>query len=53
MLQRSRSTDEPAAGRDPRVRSVSIAMASFSVEAAGKRARAFQAAPRPVFRLCA
>ena len=44
MLQSRRSTDDPAAGLWPSVRRTSIAIGSFSVEAAGKRARAFHAA---------
>lgn len=47
----SESSVEPRAG-GPRVeRSASTAIASFSVDPAGKRARAFQAAPSPVRRL--
>jgi hypothetical protein len=48
----SESMVEPRAG-GPRVeRSASTAIASLSVEPAGKRARAFQAAPAPVRRSC-
>src|SRR5262245_11331811 len=50
ILRRSPSRWEPFEGGAGTERSVSTAMASFRVEAAGKRARAFQAAPRPVTR---
>ena len=47
---RSRSSRVPCAGLPSSARRTVTAIASFSVEAAGKRARAFQAAPRPVRR---
>ena len=52
MIARRRrpSTYEPRAGLPPSVRSASTAIASFSVDPAGKRARAFQAVPSPVVR---
>ena len=52
MIARRRrpSAYEPRAGLPPSVRSASTAIASFSVDPAGKRARAFQAVPAPVVR---
>ena len=44
------SAYEPGEGFAGSERSASTAMASFSVEPAGTRARAFQAAPAPVVR---
>jgi hypothetical protein len=46
----SRSAYEPRSGVDGSVRSASTAIASFRVDPAGKRARAFHAAPAPVVR---
>ena len=50
IRRRSESRYEPGAGLPTWLRSASTAIATFSVEAAGKRARAFQAPPRPVTR---
>jgi hypothetical protein len=50
MRQRRLASLELGAGIPFRLRMSSTAIASFSVEAPGKRARAFQAAPAPVRR---
>ena len=52
ILPSSRETCVNDSGLCPSVRRTVTAIASFSVEAAGKRAPAFQAAPRPVRRSC-
>ena len=51
IFRKSPSRYEPRAGRPECRASVVTAIASFSVDAAGKRARAFQAAPSPLVRL--
>ena len=51
MARRRRlSAYDPREGLPLSVRSASTAIASFSVDPAGKRARAFQAVPAPVVR---
>ena len=50
--RRSVSSREPGGGMPECSASTAAAMASFSVDAAGNRAFAFQAAPTPLVRLC-
>ena len=50
MSRRSTSRSVPSSGRSERMRRNSTAIASFTVDAAGKRAVAFHAAPPPVSR---
>ena len=51
ISRRSPPTYESGGGIPECRASTAVAIASFSVEAAGKRAFAFQAAPRPLVRL--